>query len=141
MFSHNELELKAPIENVWAWLLEAPRWREFYANAWRVRIEGDGPRLGPGTRFRWWTFGVPVLTEVTVFEPQRQLAWLGQGAGSRGFHSWLLEPTPAGCKVVTEETQAGVVVRALAPVLRRGLLYFHQRWMEGLERVAAAGAP
>jgi hypothetical protein len=141
VFAHNELDTHATPEAVWGWLLAAPRWREFYSNCKRLRLPHGATRLTPGMRFSWWTFGVPVETTIEVFEEHRQLAWVGAGVGSRGYHVWLLDKTPSGCRIITEETQAGAVVSVIAPFMRRGLLHFHQRWLEGLSRVALAGPP
>lgn len=141
VFAHNELQVAPPPSAIWAWLLAAPRWHEFYSNCWRMKLPGGARALAPAMRFTWWTLGVPVETVVEVFEPHRHLAWSGRGAGSRGYHAWLLEESHRGTRLVTEETQAGPVVQVLAPVLRQALLHFHQRWLQGLATVAKTGPP
>ena len=85
------------------------------------------------------TFGAPVTTVVDDLAPGARLAWRGTGLGSRGYHAWILEPTAAGCRLIAEETQRGAVVWLGRPLLRRGLLAQHQRWLEGLARAAALG--
>ncbi len=142
LHAHNELATRAAPEAIWRWLIAAPRWHELYSNCRGLKIEGGADTLALGTRFTWWTFGARVSTTVDAFEANRYLAWTGGGLGARGHHAWLIEPTATGgCRFVTEETQRGVVVKALAPVLRRGLMHFHQRWLEGLAEAALAGAP
>jgi hypothetical protein len=136
VFAHNELETRATPEAIWPWLVQATRWPEIYANCRGLRLYDGATELALGTRFTWWTFGVRVETVVDGFEPNRYLAWSGAGLGARGYHAWILEPTARGCRFVTEETQRGPVVRLLSPLLRRGLLHFHQRWLEGLARAA-----
>ena len=141
VYAHNELDIAASPDAVWAWLIAAPRWPELYANCKRLRIVDGGDRLANGTRFTWWTFGVPVDTTVDGFEPHRYLAWTGRGLGARGHHVWLIAPTAAGCRVVTEETQVGFAPRVLAPWLRGALVRQHQRWLDGFARAAALGSP
>ena len=136
VFSHNELTIDVPPEQVFRWLLRATAWPTFYSNARRIRLEGGGDELRLGTRFSWWTFGVPVTTTVDALEPGRYLAWSGTGLGARGHHVWLIEPTLGGCRVVTEEVQRGPMVALLAPLLRVGLRRSHQGWLEGLAVVA-----
>src|SRR5262249_49852268 len=97
--------------------------------------------LSLGARFSWWTFGVPVSTVVLELVPARRLAWRGEGLGSMGYHAFDLEPTARGTHLVTEETQRGAAVRVPRPLITRGLLPFHQRWLEGLARAAALGHP
>ena len=138
---HNQLETNASPAAIWQWLIAAPKWHELYSNCRGLRIEGGADTLALGTRFTWWTFGAHVSTTVDAFEPNRYLAWTGGGLGARGHHAWLLEPNDSGCRFVTEETQRGLVVKALAPALRRGLRHFHQRWLEGLANAAQAGPP
>lgn len=138
----NELTIDAPIEAAWAWLVRAGRWSEWYSNCKRLRFEsGSGPDLALATRFTWVTFGVRVDTTVREFEPPQRLAWEGRGLGARGYHAWLLRPTGRGCHVVTEEVQAGLAPSLARVGIRRGLLHYHQRWLEGLARRAEGGPP
>jgi hypothetical protein len=139
VYARNELAIAAPAEAVWAHLVAAESWPSFYANAKDVTIAGDaGPDLALGTVFRWKTFGVRVETRVEVCEPCTALAWRGDQRIGRGFHTWLLAPTPTGCVVVTEEVQRGIVPSAARWYLRRGLRRWHQKWLEGLAQRAVA---
>ena len=52
----------------------------------------------------------------------------------------ILEATARGCRIVTEETQAGFAAWVLAPILRRALHHHHHpRWLAGLARSARKG--
>jgi hypothetical protein len=137
----NVLETEVPAAAVWPWLLRATRWHEHYANCRRLRIDGGAADLSAGARFHWWTFGVPVTTVVDDLVPDERLAWSGTGLGARGYHAWILEAMPVGCRLITEETQRGAVVWLGRPLFRRWLRAQHQRWLEGLVRVAALGHP
>ena len=134
----NVTESSAPPEAVWAWLVRPDRWNAFYGNALRIRhISGPWPELDMGTTFRWITFGAPVTTEVTECEPHARLAWTGHGLGAVGHHAWVLDPTPSGgTRITTEETQRGLAVKLLGPVLRPAMRWQHQRWVEGAARIA-----
>ena len=136
----NVADSAAGPEAVWAWLVRPDRWSVFYANAWRVRpLGGPCPVLGLGSRFSWITFGAPVTTEVTEFEPPNRLAWTGRGLGAVGHHAWLIEPAGRGCRIVTEETQRGLAVRLAAPGLRPAMRHFHQEWVDAVARIAESG--
>ncbi|BDP43817.1 hypothetical protein DAETH_37860 (plasmid) [Deinococcus aetherius] len=134
----NELFIPAPPGAVWAPLIHAALWPTWYANSRNVRLEGEGELLGPETRFRWTTFGVPVRTVVEEFGPPHRLAWRGEGLGARGYHAWTLLPVAGGTRVVTEEVQFGLVPRLGRGLLRAALLREHQRWLKGLSRLACA---
>jgi hypothetical protein len=136
VYTRNELEMEAPPVAVWRWLVRATAWPDWYANSRNVVIDGGGTDLAPGARFHWTTFHVRVHTVVEEFVPEERLAWSGKGLGARGYHGWVIEPRTTGCRVVTEETQHGLVPSLGRLYLRRGLLREHQRWLEGLARMA-----
>ncbi len=133
VYAVNELAIEAPTEAVWEALVHAEAWPLFYGNARDVKVEGPtNPRLARDVVFTWRTFGIRVRTRVEVFEPPFALSWRGEESYGRGVHTWLLERTPSGCRVVTEEVQAGLVPALARWYLRRGLVRWHQRWLEGL---------
>jgi uncharacterized protein YndB with AHSA1/START domain len=138
----NELQIPADPERVFAWLRRPDLWSSYYGNARFVKhLEGPWPEAQLGTRFRWLTFGVLVTSEVVGCEAPTRLAWSAKALGSRGHHAWLLTPRDGGTFIHTEETQRGWATRLSAPVMRRLQTSQHQRWLEGLERVAAEGPP
>lgn len=108
------------------------------ACAQRVRhLARPWPELRLGSRFSWITLAAPVTTTVDEYEPFERLAWSGTGPGARGHHAWLLRRAPGGgCEILTEETQHGLPVRILRPVLRPAMQRQHQRWVDALGRCA-----
>ena len=142
VYSWNEIETATDAERVWAHLIRAREWPRYYPNCADVVFENaDGPDLALGTRFTWRTFGLRVRTTVEIFDPPRCLAWRGDEVYGHGFHAWVLEPTPRGCRVITEEVQRGAVPWIARWYLRPALLKWHQRWLEGLVERAATGLP
>jgi hypothetical protein len=138
----NELTVVAPPEVAWAWLVRAGLWPSWYPNAKRVRfVRGTPPDLGPGTVFRWSTFGVRITSHVAEFEPPHRLAWDARSPGLAAYHAWLLEPTPDGCRVLTEETQSGPLARLGDFFMPNRMHKFHQIWLEQLAKQAAGGPP
>jgi uncharacterized protein YndB with AHSA1/START domain len=139
----NEIQIAAPVERVWAWLTRPDLWPSYYGNARLVRHrEGPWPEVGLGTRFRWLTFGVIVQSEIVEYEPELgRVAWSARELGASGHHGWLLDERDGGTLVRTEETQRGPAMAVIKPVMKPLMLRFHQRWLEGLARVAAEGPP
>ena len=137
----NELEMEAPPEVVWAWLIRAELWPSWYGNSKQVLIEGGGLDLRRGSRFRWTTFGVRLDSKVEEFVPCERVGWTARAIGIDAYHAWLIESRPSGCYILTEETQNGWVTK-LNDVLRpRTMSRQHQNWLEGLQRKAAEGPP
>ena len=139
VYGRSEIEIAAPPAVVFGHLVRAERWPEWFADCTAVRIEaGPKPDLDVGTRFRWTVLRVPVVTAVEECEPPTRLAWSGSGLGARAYHGWIVEPTPTGSRVITEETQRGVGPSLLRWLLRPLLLYSQRRWLADLARVATA---
>jgi hypothetical protein len=142
VYSRAAIMIAAPATQVFAWLVRAERWPEWYSQCSRAEIVlGPRPDLGLGTHFRWTVLGVRVATTVEECEPPFRLAWSGTGLGAAAYHSWDVEPTPEGCRVVTEETQRGVIPSLARVVLRPLLAYTQRSWLDALGRVAVAGPP
>jgi hypothetical protein len=138
----NTLDINAPAELVWAWLVRAESWPSWYSNASRVKIGGEGgPDLALGQEFRWRTFGVGIRSRVREFSPCTRIAWDGRAIGIDVYHAWLIEDRGSSCSVVTEETQHGIIARAGAWLMPKRMSTFHQIWLEGLAHKAAGGRP
>jgi len=138
----NELQMQAEPDVIWAWLCRPDLWPTYYSNAKLIKhLGGAWPELKLGSRFRWWSFGAFVTSEVVEFEPPERIAWDAKVLGGRGYHGWVLRPASGGTYVRTEETQKGPGIRVAKPLLRPMMVRLHQRWLEGLSRVAAEGPP
>jgi hypothetical protein len=141
VFVRNELAMNVPPDRVWAWLIRATLWPSWYRNSAHVRIEGGGPDLAPGIRFRWKTFGIRLVSRVEEFIPNERIAWTARAPGVLAYHAWLIEPQSAGCHVVTEETQSGWLARLGHLVMPNRMSKYHQLWLEQLQVRAAGGRP
>ncbi|MGA2200020.1 MAG: SRPBCC family protein [Nitrososphaerales archaeon] len=137
----NELEMPAPAESVWAWLIRAKLWPTWYPNSQNVLIEGGGPDLRPGSRFRWKTFGVTLSSKVEEFVPAERLAWSARSPGVATYHAWVIERRPSGCYVLTEESQNGLMARLSNALRPDNMSKYHQLWLERLMAKALSGLP
>jgi hypothetical protein len=138
----NTLDIAAPTDVVWAWLIRAQRWPEWYPNASDVSfLTGTPPDLGAGTRFTWKTFGVRLESTVIEFVPGERIAWDARGRGVDAYHAWVVSPTAAGSQVLTEETQHGWVARLGDLVMPQRMHTYHQVWLERLADQARSGMP
>jgi hypothetical protein len=138
----NELQVLAEPEVVWAWICRPDLWGTYYSNAKFIKhLGGAWPKLEMGSRFRWFSFGAFVTSEVVEYEPGRRISWDAKVLGGRGYHGWVLKRQAGGTFVRTEETQKGWGIQLAKPLLRPAMVRLHQRWLEGLSRVAAEGPP
>jgi len=138
----NELTMPASPDAVWAWLICAQLWPTWYANSSNVRfLKGSPPDLALGTRFTWITFGFPIESTVLEFVPGERIAWDGHGFGLDVYHAWLIEKAGDGCRVITEETQHGLMPWLGSILMPKRMWKGHQMWLEGLRANAAKGGP
>lgn len=138
----NELEIQAPPDTVWAWLVRAALWPSWYPNSRDVLfLRGAPPDLAEGSRFRWKTFGVTIESAVEEFEPPARVAWRAWSPGIDVYHAWWIRPSGEGCVVVTEETQHGWLARLSALAMPGRMYRYHQLWLERLGERAATGLP
>jgi hypothetical protein len=138
---YNELASSAEPAAVWAWLVRAAAWPEWYSNSRAVRLPGDAQDLAPGMSFRWQTFGVRVVSQIREFEPLQRIAWDARTPGLLAYHAWLIRPTASGCTIITEETQYGLLARLGNLFTPRRMYHGHQHWLEQLDRMARGGLP
>ncbi|MDB5705146.1 MAG: hypothetical protein JWN66_2262 [Sphingomonas bacterium] len=128
----NRIETRTAPGVVWQRLIHAAGWPAIYANASDVAIEGGGSTLFAGARFTWKTFGIALNSEVKEFEPETRIAWVAIGIGVTAYHAWLITPTEAGCTILTEETQYGLVSRVGRLLFPSRMVRWHQKWLEAL---------
>src|SRR5579883_1699125 len=107
MYARNEIVIRAKPEQIWRWLCHASKWPEWYSNCAWMRIAEE--ELAPGTEFKWKTFGVVIQSTVMVYKPYVSLEWNAQGFGVCAYHGWHIEQDGEYSRVVTEETQSGIL--------------------------------
>ncbi len=139
VYAHNERIIPAPPERVWNLLVEVQGWSQYYANAHFVELADPRQhRLQNGTVFRWVTFGaLPIRSEVYPCQRPLRIGWRWWGHGAHGYHGWLIEPHPLGTRVVTEETNRGILPSLLYPVIQPLLRLQHGYWLRQLARRAS----
>lgn len=128
----NRIESTTAPQIVWRRLINAKGWPAIYENASNVKVEGGGADLFAGARFTWKTFGIALESEVKEFEPETRIGWLATGLGVQAYHAWLITPTAAGCTILTEETQHGLVARSGRLIFPSRMERWHQKWLEAL---------
>jgi len=137
----NEIDIQATPEVVWAWLIRAKDWPSWYSNSHDVVIEGGTSELQAGSKFRWKTFGVRLISKVEEFSPNQRLSWSAKGIGIEAYHAFVVEGRPDGCHVLTEETEKGWLA-SLGHTLRpKNLGDKHQMWLDQLRAKAQGGPP
>jgi uncharacterized protein YndB with AHSA1/START domain len=139
--ARTELEMPVPPEAVWAWLVRAERWPTWCPDFAEVVIEGGGPDLRLGSRFRWRAFGVALTSRVEEFVEPERIAWSARSTGIDAYHAWLIERRHSGCRVLTEENQNGLVARLNNALRPKFMPTMQKAWLERLAEKAKGGQP
>jgi hypothetical protein len=139
VFAQNTIEIAAAPEKVWALLIDCVRWPSWYKHCTDVSVLRGESVLSAEGKFRFKTIGFYFEPDVVTFSPYRVLIWLAKGpAGTSGAHAWYIEQALGGCRVITEETQKGLLLRLLGARTQRRLLTSHEEWLRALKALAEA---
>jgi hypothetical protein len=77
LFAHNAVVINAPAKSVWAKLIAASAWDNWYWNAGDVVVNDSSGQLGEDVTFSWTTFGLKIASKVAEFAPYTSLSWYG----------------------------------------------------------------
>ena len=135
LFAHNEIVVRASCEKVFANIVDAQAWPEWYPNSHDVRLlnSPDG-KLREGVRFSWDTFGVHIESRVHEFIPGSRIGWFGDGAGMNAYHTFLLLKTDEGCHIVTEEVVKGSGAVEFREKQPNAMHAGHDLWLQTLKQ-------
>jgi uncharacterized protein YndB with AHSA1/START domain len=135
LFSHNEGRINAPCQKVWANIINATQWPQWYPNSKNVRIKG-ALQLASNTTFQWNTFGIDLESRINEFVPFTRIGWYGYAPGTEPsfYHAWyLIELSHDACRVVTDEVGKGPEAKQLRArdegLMHRG----HDLWLASLK--------
>ncbi|MGO9434404.1 MAG: SRPBCC domain-containing protein [Terracidiphilus sp.] len=137
VFAQNIVDVAASPQAVWSQLIDCVAWPQWYKHCSDVSILRGGRCLSSDSKFRFKTLGFYFEPEVVTFEPHHTLVWSARGpAGTSGSHAWYIEATPGGCRVITEESQSGLLLFFLGARTRERLLVSHEEWLRALKQRA-----
>lgn len=134
-YVHNEIEINAKPEVVWAYLIDALAWESWYKGAKNVSfITPNDTLLKANSTFQWETMGLKFESTIEQFEPNRLLAWESKKKSIQGFHGWLIVPTAQGCRVITDESQNGWLTFFEKTFQGKKLKKLHDVWLTELKK-------
>ncbi len=123
------VEIAASPEVLWTAFTNEAAWRHWYVGLTELEWLTEQPWV-PGAQFRYgFTLGFPlrqVILTATIREVRfgEGVAWDWRGAGIRGTHGYLFEPTPEGTRLTGQDLFYG----RLVPLYR--LLLLTRRWRQ-----------
>ena len=122
IYSHNEVVIHTSPSAVWRRLIAVEQWPTWCSTAQNVRIITSEKVLGPHSKFRWTTVGVPLECTVAKYVPNERLEYYTDHTDNSGVHAyraWLLIPVADGCKVISELVEFGPIAAYTYSTRRR----------------------
>jgi hypothetical protein len=129
----NEIDIHASPEAVWDMLILADAWPDWYIGASYMQIDAADGRLAPDAVFRWRTMDQNFTSTVTEFVPPYRLAWESRKPTIKAYHAWLIVKTEDGCRLITEESQYGLLAWLQKMFLPDKLYDLHEVWLQGFK--------
>ena len=136
-FVHNEVDISAPPQVVWDVLVEASTWADWYEGARNVQLAAeDATSLDAGAVFDWETMGFSFRSTVVEFQPPMRLGWESRKSTLKGYHAWLLVPVEGGTRLVTDESQFGLLAVLQRWFQPNKLRRLHDVWLAAIKERA-----
>ena len=129
-FVTNTIDIEAPPEVVWQVIIEAESWPTWYQGASDVVVaDSDDGVLRAGSTFSWKTMGFRFTSVIHEYEPPTRLAWESRRGDIKGYHAWLIIPTETGCRILTDESQFGLLANLQKAFQPNKLRLLHDVWL------------
>ncbi len=137
-FIHNAIDINASPETVWNILIQAETWPEWYEGASNVKLLNGHKVLAADSAFTWTTMGLDFVSTIKEFEPHARLSWESDKWSIQGYHGWLIIPTDEGCRLITDESQNGLLTYAQLLFQPNKLHRLHDIWLAEIKAKAEA---
>ncbi len=136
-FVHNEIDIEASPETVWEILINAVEWETYYEGASEFELAGNSDgKLKSDSEFSWKTMGLDFTSVIKEYEAPNRLAWESIRKDIRGYHAWLILPTPTGSKLITSEAQHGFMTLPQKVFIPKKLKGLHDIWLAEIKTKA-----
>jgi uncharacterized protein YndB with AHSA1/START domain len=133
-FVTNTIDIEASPEVVWQVIIEAESWPTWYEGASEVVVpDSDDGVLRADSTFTWNTMGFRFTSVIHEYEPPTRLAWESRRRDIKGYHAWLIIPTETGCRLVTDESQFGLLANLQKTFQPNKLRLLHDVWLTAIK--------
>lgn len=136
-YVHSEIKINASPEVVWALLVQAQEWKNWYEGINDMRFEDPKQtKLEPGVKVFWNSLGQRVNNTVMDFAPHASLAWQFEDEKIQGYHAWVITPIESGCHVVSGKSMTGKLARLQKVFMPKKLMKQQDTWLRALKEQA-----
>jgi len=131
----SDVVIDAPLDRVWAQLINLPAWPTITPSIRDVRLETV---IEVDAYFTFRLYHVPIWAQLAVVQPSRELTWTGVSLWFRSIDQHVVEPLPAGgTRLWIAESFAGLLA---VPLMSRARLKMqHEQWLRAFKQAAEQG--
>ena len=137
VLAHHQIDIRAPLEKVWALHVDVNGWTRWNLDMTAARIAGS---FMPGASFDWESYGFPVTSTIYTVDAPHRILWGGGGNGVTAIHEWRFTPIDGGVRVATDESFAGEAVVANVGAIKSLLDASLAAWLKSLKVAAESSA-
>ena len=116
--SQATITIDAPIEKVWALVVDIDRWPRWNKAVQTAHLAGPVAR---GAVFNWKSGGMGIRSTFQDIAPMERLSWTGQTIGTSAVHAWTFKTTDKGVVVTTTESFDGWLPAILPGTMQKTL--------------------
>jgi hypothetical protein len=105
VISAGEIEINAPISDVWNVLASIERWPTWQVDVTEAKLNGD---VSEGTTFVWKAGGLTFNSRLHTVVHLEKLGWTGTTFGASAIHNWTFSERDGHAVVAVRESLQGV---------------------------------
>ena len=124
-----EIEINAPVDQVWEVLIDLSAWPRFDPNFSDVKLAST---IAVGARASFKIRGFPIQGTFAVVRPNHELTWVGKSLWTKAIDRHVVETKSNNVtRLYIEESLSGVFVPLMFSSTR--LLMQHQEWLKAMK--------
>ncbi len=124
-----EIDINAPINQVWGVLVDLPSWPRFDPNFGDVKLAST---VAVGAQASFKIRGFPIQGTFAVVRPNQELTWVGKSLWTKAIDRHVVEARSNNVtRLYIEESLSGVFVPLMFSNAR--LVRQHQEWLSAMK--------
>ena len=124
-----EINIHAPIHQVWDVLVDLPAWPRFDSNFSDVRLESI---VAVGAHASFKIRGFPIHGTFAVVRPDQELTWVGKSLWTKAIDRHVIEAISKNdTRLFLEESLSGIFVPLMFSSAR--LVKQHEEWLNAMK--------
>ncbi len=131
--SQKSILINAPLDSVWALIVEVEKWPERYKHVAKAQMRGA---FAVGQSFVWKSGGMRIVSTIQEVREKTFILWSGETLGTQAIHSWTLTAQGQDTLLETSESFDGWLVRLVPKMMQKMLEQTLEEWLRTIKKLA-----